>query len=174
MEIHPLNQSEVRRPHQRVVEYRTMNVRRWDRIVEAWAAGDGQGLDAAWVDQIVDLGNQWGQYEYAANVDFVTWNPFSSWQFDATTSFSTRPPQLLSNPVRGIEHSHHRAVRLTGHGCGPHLSWQAPGSETCLATGSTPAVGYSYRGVARAGCSVMRCSFGSGVVVRNCACFSGR
>ncbi|MGW2090220.1 hypothetical protein [Streptomyces sp. NPDC001880] len=58
MENHPLNQSQVLRPLQRVVEYRTMNVRRWDRIVEAWAAGDHEGLDDAWEDVIVDLGSQ--------------------------------------------------------------------------------------------------------------------
>lgn len=37
--------AQVPRPLQRLVEYRAMNVRRWDRIVEAWAAGDLQGLD---------------------------------------------------------------------------------------------------------------------------------
>ncbi|MDH6565107.1 hypothetical protein M2160_000128 [Streptomyces sp. SAI-117] len=40
VEIHPLNQSQVSRPRQRPVEFRAMNVRRWDRIVAAWAAGD--------------------------------------------------------------------------------------------------------------------------------------
>ncbi|MGK5729491.1 transcriptional regulator [Streptomyces sp. URMC 124] len=71
VEIHPLNQSQVPRQLQRVVEYRTMNVRRWDRIVDAWAAGDAQGLDDAWTDTIVDLGSQWGQYEYVTNVGFA-------------------------------------------------------------------------------------------------------
>ncbi|MFE0043663.1 transcriptional regulator [Streptomyces albireticuli] len=71
VEIHPLNQSQVPRPLQRVVEYRTMNVRRWDRIVGAWAAGDHQGLDAAWDDTIVDLGSQWGAYEYCTSVGFA-------------------------------------------------------------------------------------------------------
>ncbi len=71
VEIHPLNQSQVPRPLQRVVEYRTLNVRRWDRIIGAWAAGDHQGLDAAWDDTIVDLGSQWGQYEYVTNVGFA-------------------------------------------------------------------------------------------------------
>jgi hypothetical protein len=63
--------SQVDRPRQRAVEFRTMNVRRWDRIVAAWAAGDDQGLDDAWVDQVVDLGSQWGQYEYVTNVGFA-------------------------------------------------------------------------------------------------------
>jgi hypothetical protein len=71
VEIHPVNQSGVDRPRQRVVEFRTMNVRRWDRIVAAWAAGDDQELDDAWVDQVVDLGSQWGQYEYVTNVGFA-------------------------------------------------------------------------------------------------------
>ncbi|MEU5431504.1 transcriptional regulator [Streptomyces olivoreticuli] len=72
VEIHPLNQSQVPRPLQRVVEYRTMNVRRWDKIVGSWAAGDDQGLDAAWTtDVLPDLGSQWGQYEYVTNIGFA-------------------------------------------------------------------------------------------------------
>ncbi|WP_405749007.1 transcriptional regulator [Streptomyces sp. NBC_00012] len=71
VEIHPLNQSQVPRPLQRLVEYRTMNVRRWDRIVETWASGDHQGLDDAWANVIVDLGSQWGQYEYVTNIGFA-------------------------------------------------------------------------------------------------------
>ncbi|MFF4911246.1 transcriptional regulator [Streptomyces sp. NPDC001260] len=71
VEIHPINQSQVSRPRQRVVEFRTLNIRRWDRIVEAWATDDAQALDDAWVDQIVDLGSQWGQYEYVTNVGFA-------------------------------------------------------------------------------------------------------
>ncbi|MFH9970038.1 transcriptional regulator [Streptomyces mirabilis] len=71
VEIHPVNQSQVDRPRQRVVEFRTLNVRHWDRIVAAWAAGDDQELDDAWVDQVIDLGSQWGQYEYVTNVGFA-------------------------------------------------------------------------------------------------------
>lgn len=71
VEIHPVNQSQVARPRQRVVEFRTLNVRRWDRIVAAWAASDDQELDNAWVDQVIDLGSQWGQYEYVTNVGFA-------------------------------------------------------------------------------------------------------
>ena len=71
VEIHLLNQSQVDRPHQRAMEFRTMVVRRWDRIVAAWAAGDDQELDDAWVDQVVDLGSQWGQYEYITNIGFA-------------------------------------------------------------------------------------------------------
>lgn len=58
-------------PLQRVVEYRALNVRRWDRIVEAWAEADAEALDGAWTDVIEDLGSQWGQYEYVTNVGFA-------------------------------------------------------------------------------------------------------
>ncbi|MFE1852138.1 transcriptional regulator [Streptomyces sp. NPDC059489] len=71
VEIHPLNQSQVERPRRRVAEFRTLNIRGWDRIVEAWATGDDRGLDDAWVEQIVDLGSQWGQYEYVTNIGFA-------------------------------------------------------------------------------------------------------
>lgn len=59
VEIHPLNQSRVDRPHQRAVEFRSMSVCRRDRIVAVWATDDDQELDDAWVDQVVDLGSQW-------------------------------------------------------------------------------------------------------------------
>ncbi|MGY5051883.1 helix-turn-helix domain-containing protein [Streptomyces sp. 900105755] len=71
VEFHPLNQSQVDRPRQRPVEFRTLNVRRWDRIVAAWVAGDDQALDDAWIDQVADLGSQWGQYEYVTNIGFA-------------------------------------------------------------------------------------------------------
>ncbi|MEU1202162.1 transcriptional regulator [Streptomyces sp. NPDC005813] len=72
VEFHPLNQSQVSRPQQRVVEYRSLNVRRWDRIVESWAVGDEAALDEAWIsDVVVDLGSQWGQYEYVTNIGFA-------------------------------------------------------------------------------------------------------
>ena len=72
VEFHPLNQSQVTRPRQRVISYRTLNVRRWDRIVEAWADGDAEALDDAWIsDAVVDLGSEWGQYEYVTNIGFA-------------------------------------------------------------------------------------------------------
>jgi hypothetical protein len=46
VEFHPLNQSQVTRPHHRVVEFRTLNVRHWDRIVEARPAGHQGRLSA--------------------------------------------------------------------------------------------------------------------------------
>lgn len=72
VEIHPLNQSQVARPHQRVVEYRKMNVRRWDAIATAWANNDPRALDEAWTtDVLPDLGSQWGQYEYVSSIGFA-------------------------------------------------------------------------------------------------------
>jgi hypothetical protein len=72
VEFHPLDQSQVDRPRRRVVEYRTLNVRHWDRIVEAWAEGDDQALDEAWIsDATVDPGSEWGQYEYVTNIGFA-------------------------------------------------------------------------------------------------------
>ncbi|MFE0132765.1 transcriptional regulator [Streptomyces sp. NPDC059037] len=71
VEIHPFNQSQVERRFQRVLEYRSLNIRQWDAIIRAWAAGDTSALDDAWVDAIVDLGSQWGQYEYVSAVGFA-------------------------------------------------------------------------------------------------------
>ncbi|WP_030621637.1 hypothetical protein [Streptomyces fulvoviolaceus] len=72
VEFHPLNQSRVPRPQQREVAFRALNIRHWDRIVAAWAAGDEQALSDAWVnDAVIDLGSQWGQYEYVTTVGFA-------------------------------------------------------------------------------------------------------
>jgi hypothetical protein len=72
VEFHPLNQSQVPGPRQRVLSIRTLNVRHWDRIIEAWAADDEQAMDDAWInDAVVDLGSEWGQYEYVTNIGFA-------------------------------------------------------------------------------------------------------
>ncbi|MGW0737701.1 transcriptional regulator [Streptomyces sp. NPDC002851] len=71
VEIHPLNQSQVDRRFQRFLEYRTLNIRRWDRISRAWAAGDTEALHDEWCDEIPELGSQWGQYEYVTNIGFA-------------------------------------------------------------------------------------------------------
>ncbi|MDL2082163.1 transcriptional regulator [Streptomyces sp. GXMU-J15] len=72
VEFHPLNQSQVDRPRQRTVAYRTLNIRHWNRIVEAWANDDEDALDDAWIsDAVVDLGSEWGQYEYVTNIGFA-------------------------------------------------------------------------------------------------------
>ncbi|WP_234435924.1 hypothetical protein [Streptomyces sp. NRRL S-813] len=72
VEFHPLNQSQVPRPGQRVLAYRSLNVRHWDRIVEAWVDDDEAALDDAWItDAVVDLGSEWGQYEYVTSIGFA-------------------------------------------------------------------------------------------------------
>lgn len=71
VEIHPLNQSGVSPSHQRVVEFRTLNIRHWEALLAAWSTGDDRALDDAWIEQIVDLGSQWGQYEYVTNIGFA-------------------------------------------------------------------------------------------------------
>ncbi|MER7827619.1 transcriptional regulator [Streptomyces sp. NPDC096097] len=71
VEIHPFDQSRVDGRFQRVLEYRSLNIRQWDTIIRAWSAKDTGALDNAWVDAIVDLGSQWGQYEYVSAVGFA-------------------------------------------------------------------------------------------------------
>ncbi|MGD6748511.1 transcriptional regulator [Streptomyces sp. BH106] len=72
VEFHPLNQSQVSRPLQREVSFRTLNVRHWDRMVTAWAAGDKGAMDTAWFDDITaDLGSDYGAYEYVMNIGFA-------------------------------------------------------------------------------------------------------
>ena len=71
VEIHPANQSQVSRPHVRAVEMRHINIRKWDRVVHAWATGNTEALHDEWTDQITELGSQWGQYEYVTNVGFA-------------------------------------------------------------------------------------------------------
>ncbi|MEU4970664.1 transcriptional regulator [Streptomyces smyrnaeus] len=75
VEIQPLDQSAVADPRRRVITtdvagFRRLRIRNWDRIVDAWAAGDDEALSDAWDDQLTDLGSQWGQYEYATSVGF--------------------------------------------------------------------------------------------------------
>ncbi|MEU3032729.1 transcriptional regulator [Streptomyces incarnatus] len=71
VEIHPLDQSHVPIPHQRVLEYRRLNIRNWDAIIDAWSKGETRALDDAWIDQMVNLGSQWGKYEYVTSVGFT-------------------------------------------------------------------------------------------------------
>ncbi|KPC67436.1 hypothetical protein ADL27_58810 [Streptomyces sp. NRRL F-6602] len=75
VEIQPLDQSAVADPRKRVIAtdqagFRRLRIRRWDRIVQAWAAQDAEALANAWDDELTDLGSQWGQYEYATSVGF--------------------------------------------------------------------------------------------------------
>lgn len=71
VEIHPLDQSHVLIPRRRVLEYRRLNIRNWEAIIDAWARADAQALDNAWIDQMVNLGSQWGKYEYVGSVGFA-------------------------------------------------------------------------------------------------------
>lgn len=71
VEIHPLDQTRVPAQRRRVLEYRRLNIRSWDAIIDAWSRGDAQALDDAWIDQMVNLGSQWGQYEYVTSVGFA-------------------------------------------------------------------------------------------------------
>jgi hypothetical protein len=70
VELHPLDQSGVQRRHQRIVPHRRMTIRRWDHLVSAWAAGDGEQFAQLWDGHLTDLGSQWGQYEYVTAVGF--------------------------------------------------------------------------------------------------------
>ncbi|WP_069770980.1 hypothetical protein [Streptomyces sp. LUP30] len=60
-------------PLQRVPEFRTLNIRHWDRIIDAWAARGNRAMDDAWIEQIVDSGPQPGRYKYCTNVGFAAW-----------------------------------------------------------------------------------------------------
>ncbi|MFI6979217.1 transcriptional regulator [Embleya sp. NPDC050154] len=74
VELHPHDQSGVREPHRRagVAGHRSVNVRRWDAIVRAWAAGDERMLDELWTDEVLaDLGSDWGGFEFASGVGFA-------------------------------------------------------------------------------------------------------
>jgi hypothetical protein len=71
VQTHPLNRSRVDRLRRRVIEYRTLTIRHWDRIVRARAAGGGQELDDARTDQVAAPGSQWGQYEYVTSTGFT-------------------------------------------------------------------------------------------------------
>ncbi|KAF5992987.1 hypothetical protein BOG92_015270 [Streptomyces sp. WAC00263] len=38
----------------------------------AWAAADDQAFDGAWINEaVVDLGSQWGRYEYVTTIGFA-------------------------------------------------------------------------------------------------------
>lgn len=71
IEIHPQNQSAVDRPRHREISYRTMNIRKWDNIVRAWAYGTPDDVHDAYVDELGDLGSDWGMYEHVTNIGFA-------------------------------------------------------------------------------------------------------
>lgn len=71
VEIHPLDQSSVGDPRRRTLDFRRLRIRRWDDIVHAWQADDAEALADAWDAQLVDLGSEWGKYEYVTSVGFA-------------------------------------------------------------------------------------------------------
>ena len=59
VEFHPRNQSQVPRPRQLELSFRTLNVRHWGLIVAGGPGGDDQALNDARVsDAVVDLGSE--------------------------------------------------------------------------------------------------------------------
>ncbi|SCK51065.1 hypothetical protein H181DRAFT_04617 [Streptomyces sp. WMMB 714] len=70
VEIHPLDQTGVQNRHRRVLNFRRFTIRNWDRIIDAWDAGDDDALADAWDDTLPDLGSEWGKYEYVTSVAF--------------------------------------------------------------------------------------------------------
>ncbi|MFJ8671999.1 transcriptional regulator [Streptomyces sp. NPDC093589] len=71
IEINPVDQSRVARPHWRDLSTRTINVRGvWDAAVDAWLAEDETALDAIWDDIITGLGSDYDAY---SNVSSIGW-----------------------------------------------------------------------------------------------------
>lgn len=68
VEIHPEGQGGVQRPRQRDLGVRDINVRRWSRLIQAWAAGDWGAFADAWIEILQDLGSDWRAYEFASSV----------------------------------------------------------------------------------------------------------
>ncbi|MFF1595076.1 hypothetical protein ACFVY0_44565 [Streptomyces sp. NPDC058286] len=54
------------------MSFRTLNVRRWDQMVDAWAADEDEAMDEAWSDGITaGLGSGYGAYEYGPDIGFA-------------------------------------------------------------------------------------------------------
>lgn len=79
VEITPLDQSAVAESRRRSYAppsrwhqdgLRRINVRRWDEFTAAWAEGDMQAIQEAWIDQIADIDSDWGMYEYVSSTGF--------------------------------------------------------------------------------------------------------
>ncbi|MFC5144585.1 hypothetical protein [Streptomyces aureoversilis] len=72
MEIYPVDQSRVHEKRRRDIEQRSITVRYvWDDMVNAWATGDDQTLDAIWDDIICDLDSEYDAYSYVSAVGFA-------------------------------------------------------------------------------------------------------
>lgn len=77
VEIHPADDTFVQDRHRRPdKQMRKINIRKWDRIIAAWAdgaweKGNEKPLDNAWVDELRDaIGSDWGAYEYTKSLGF--------------------------------------------------------------------------------------------------------
>ncbi|MFB7764213.1 transcriptional regulator [Streptomyces xiamenensis] len=73
IEIHPVNQADVRTGRDRDLAVRRVTVRGhriWDDIIQAWIAGDSEMLDVVWDEIITDLGSDYDSYSYVSGVGF--------------------------------------------------------------------------------------------------------
>ncbi|MFE3476357.1 transcriptional regulator [Streptomyces bacillaris] len=75
VEINPVDQSRVKRRHQRDLSSRSVNVRDlgiWDRAVDAWMEEDLHELDAIWEQICQDhLGTDWEAYAYVSSIGWA-------------------------------------------------------------------------------------------------------
>lgn len=71
VEVHPVNQGSVPSLNQRSLDVRRFTVRKWDRLVDQWSAGDVLGMNSEWEDMAADeLGSQWGAYVMVGAIGF--------------------------------------------------------------------------------------------------------
>lgn len=70
VEIDPVDQSAVAPRHRRDLSVRRLSVRPrlWEAAVDAWLAGDDEGLDAVWDEIIHELGSEYDSYSYVSSV----------------------------------------------------------------------------------------------------------
>jgi hypothetical protein len=70
IEIHPEGQGKVVPQYRRDLSVRTINVRDWGSIVDAWVDDDDAMMEAIWDDICGDVGSDGGAYEYVAAIGF--------------------------------------------------------------------------------------------------------
>ncbi|MFB4197313.1 transcriptional regulator [Streptomyces carpaticus] len=73
IEIHPVDQTDVRTGRDRDLVVRRVTVRGhriWDDIIAAWIAGNHEMLDIVWDEIITDLGSDYDSYSYVSSVGF--------------------------------------------------------------------------------------------------------
>jgi hypothetical protein len=73
MEIHPVDQTQVRVPRRRDLATRSVTVRYvWGDLVRAWGEGDQATMDEIWDSIINDLvGSDYDSYSYVSGVGFA-------------------------------------------------------------------------------------------------------